>query len=255
MSDKKFDVSNPDLKARMQAMHYKESKELEDEICEEIANNTTFLSIVEPIPDCDGDEPKYDFPVLTTSGHGYIYYPIFTDMEELRKWNNDENAQILMLTFDHYADLMEQNSKANGLVVNPYGENFTIEREMVDYMKTKKAFFGKLAIEQMFHQEQEKSSIQLSDPTPYPTEMVDALSNCLAALPDVRKAWLRFMDNEGENSYLLILDTDVSMDELYEVSSAAMPYLHDNLYLDMLPLSEKFSKNAVEGVSPFYTKA
>ncbi len=254
MSDKKFEISNPDLKARMQAMHYKESKELEDEICEEIANNATFLSVVEPSTDIDAEEQKYEFPVLTTTGHGYIYYPIFTDMEELRKWNNDENAQILILTFDHYADLMEQNSNAHGLVVNPYGENFTVEREMVDYMKTKKAFFGKLAIEQMFHQNNE-GGIQLSDPTPYPTEMVNTLSKCMAAMPDVRKAWLRFMTNDGETSYLLVIDTDVSMDELYDISSAAMPYLSDHLYLDMMPLNDEFSKNAVEDVSPFYTKA
>ena len=251
MSDKKFDISNEELKGKMQAYHFKETQELQDEVCEMIANKATFLSVVEPSGNIDSDEPKFDFPVLTTSGHGYVYYPVFTDIEELRKWNNDENAEILVLTFDHYADLVEQNAKATGIVVNPYGENFPLDREMIDYLKTKKAFFGKLAIEQMFQQDEE-SPIKVSAPDPYPTALADALKDCMKDLP-IRKAWLRWMDNEGDTSYLLVLDTDADLDSLYQVSSAAVPHLADGLYLDMLALDDDFSKNAVKDVEPFYT--
>lgn len=252
-----FSIGNPELKAKLERLHINgENKDLEEEILDEIANRTQFLSVVHPAEDSTPEAPKFDFPMLTTSGHGYIFYPIFTDMEELRKWNQDEDVQIVVLTFDNYAEMVAQNSKVHGLAVNPYGANFSMDRDMVDYLQVHKTFMGKLAIEQMFQQQNaDEGSVKLSDPDPYPTEMVQATAAYMATNSTIRRAWLRLMENEGEQSYLVIIDAEDSdtHGDFGEVSSAALPYLKD-CYLDLMTLEDDFSKKAVEGVAPFYEK-
>ena len=253
MSDSKLTLANPELKEALATLRLKSEENLEQRIYDMVANGARFLSVATPAEDSTPEAPKYEFPVLTTKGHGYLFYPIFTDMEELRKWKGNEDAQILILTFDNYAELLEQNSKVQGLVINPYGANFAIERDMVDYLKVQKAFIGKLAIEQMFHQEHDQPEIQLSDPEPYPAEMADALRRYMATNPIIRRAWLRLMDRAGEQSYLVIVDAAESdtHGDFGEISGAAMPYLTD-MYLDLLTLDDPFAQKATEGVAPFY---
>ncbi len=254
-----FSIGNPELKAKLERLHINgENKDLEEEILDEIANRTQFLSVVHPAEDSTPEAPKFDFPMLTTSGHGYIFYPIFTDMEELRKWNQEEDVQIVVLTFDNYAEMVAQNSKVHGLAVNPYGANFSMDRDMVDYLQVHKTFMGKLAIEQMFQQQNadeggvklsdpdpyptfsmdrdmvdylqvhktfmgklaieqmfqqqnaDEGGVKLSDPDPYPTEMVEATAAYMATNSTIRRAWLRLMESEGEQSYLVIIDAEDS---------------------------------------------
>ncbi len=250
-------VSNPELKAKLEQLRLKADADLEEEILDEIANHAQFLSVVKPAADSTPDAPKFEFPVLTTTGHGYLFYPIFTDMDELRKWNAEEDVQTLTLTFDSYAEMVAQNSKIHGLTVNPYGGNYSIEREMVDYLQVRRSFIGKLTIEQMFQQQEndDPNGIKLSDPEPYPEEMLRSLSAYLETNEAVQRAWIRVMDNEGEKSYLIILDAAPAEtpNAFGAISDIVLPCLHD-LYLDLMALEDDFSKKAVEGVEPFYTR-
>lgn len=247
-------ITNPELKANLEALRIKESPELEQTVYEQICSDARFLSVVHPAADFSAENPKYDFPVLTTTGHGYIFYPIFTDMEELRKWNKDEDVQTMVLTLDDYAEMIAENSKIQGLVINPYGANFSIERDMVDYLKVQKAFIGKAAIEQMFHAQEEEGP-QLSDPEVYPEAMVQAMRDYMSTNDTISRAWLRQMVNEGEKSYLVIIeshDSDTNGD-FGEVSSVALPFLTD-MYLDFLAFEDNFAKKAVEGIAPFFER-
>lgn len=251
MSEKNLTISNPELKAKMEALRLKESHELEEEIYTEVAESARFLSVVTLKEGSTPENPKFDLPVLTTTGHGLLFYPVFTDMEELKKWNSDENAQVAVLTFDDYAEMVLRDNKVQGIVVNPRSTNFPIERDMIDYLRTQKSFFGKLAIEQMFQQEQ--GGPAFSEPSPYPAAMAEAVRAAMAETEGIRRAWLRLMENEGEKSYLIVLDADDAERCYGPVSGAALPHF-DGLYLDLISFEDDLGKRAVEGVEPFYCK-
>ena len=171
------------------------------------------------------------------------------------EWTEEKDSGSVVLDFDSYAEMVAQDSRVQGLVVDPYGANFILDRDMVNYLQVQKAFVGKLAIEQMF-QQKEDAGPQLRTPEPYPTALVQAMADYMATNDSIRRAWLRLMENEDETSYLVIIDaedTDTHGD-FGEVSSAAMPHLQD-MYLDLITLEDEFSRSAVEGVEPFYTKA
>lgn len=251
MSNNEVTVTNPELKANLDFLRVKQSTELQEKIYDQIANEARFLAVVTSAENTSPETAKYEFPVLTSTGGGHIFYPLFTDMDELRKWNSEDSAQTLTLSFDECAELLSQNSKSEGFVINPFSGNFTMDRELVDYLKIQKAFFGKLAIEQMFQQSQD-SGIRTEDPAEYPTEMMEAIRTYMESDPTIRRAWLRVMINGDERSFLIVIDGD--SDDYIDVSGIAYPFLKD-MYLDLMPLQDEFSKNAVSGVEPFYCKA
>ena len=254
MSKPKTIVTNPELKQMLATLRFREDADLQQKALDHIANQAHFLSAVHPAKDSQPGEQKYDFPVLTT-GKGNLFYPIFTDLDELSKWTEEKDSGSVVLDFDSYAEMVAQDSRVQGLVVDPYGANFILDRDMVNYLQVQKAFVGKLAIEQMF-QQKEDAGPQLRTPDPYPTALVQARADYMATHDSIRRAWLRLMENEDETSYLVIIDaedTDTHGD-FGEVSSAAMPHLQD-MYLDLITLEDEFSRSAVEGVEPFYTKA
>ena len=244
MSKPKTIVTNPELKQMLATLRFREDADLQQKALDHIANQAHFLSAVHPAKD---SQPG--------TGKGNLFYPIFTDLDELSKWTEEKDSGSVVLDFDSYAEMVAQDSRVQGLVVDPYGANFILDRDMVNYLQVQKAFVGKLAIEQMF-QQKEDAGPQLRTPEPYPTALVQAMADYMATNDSIRRAWLRLMENEDETSYLVIIDaedTDTHGD-FGEVSSAAMPHLQD-MYLDLITLEDEFSRSAVEGVEPFYTKA
>mgnify|MGYP007077972782 CR=1 FL=1 len=93
----------------------------------------------------------------------------------------------MVLDFDSYAEMVAQDSRVQGLVVDPYGANFILDRDMVNYLQVQKAFVGKLAIEQMF-QQKEDAGPQLRTPEPYPTALVQAMADYMATNDSIRRA-------------------------------------------------------------------
>ena len=61
----------------------------------------------------------------------------FTDSMELGKWKNLENQHSFSMTFDDYAGMLfKKDSKGNtspaaGFVINPFGANIIVPKEMV----------------------------------------------------------------------------------------------------------------------------
>ncbi len=64
---------------------------------------------------------------------GDKYYLAFTDMEEYSKWNEDgTHNQALIMTMEDFGNiLIRQINDLKGFVINPYGENLSISKELL----------------------------------------------------------------------------------------------------------------------------
>ncbi|MBQ2802592.1 MAG: SseB family protein [Lachnospiraceae bacterium] len=94
-----------------------------------------------PMPDENGQvqlspESKVQFPMLATKD-GAHFFMAFTDWTELRKWKDENGQQTMALRFDDYAGMLLSKDKegktspALGFVLNPYGANIVITKEMI----------------------------------------------------------------------------------------------------------------------------
>lgn len=134
-------VSNPMLIGSIELLKAEDTPE-HRKMFEEEVMKAVYLSpvIIDPVPEPDENgnvkidpESKIQFPLLS-SPDGKRFFMAFTDWTELKKWKDEENQQTFALSFDDYLDMLfgknAGENPATGMVINPYGGNIAITREM-----------------------------------------------------------------------------------------------------------------------------
>lgn len=155
-------VSNPMLMGAIELMKAEDTPEHRNMFVGELAK-ASFLSpaIVDPAPTegPDGNPviapgSKVQFPMLT-GAEGMRFFMAFTDMAEYEKWqekNPEQRLPYFSLKIEDYAGIvLRRDAKGNicpalGIVVNPFGANIIVPREMLAGMISAKAAQAKQVI-------------------------------------------------------------------------------------------------------------
>ncbi|MCI8402250.1 MAG: enhanced serine sensitivity protein SseB [Lachnospiraceae bacterium] len=244
---------------RKQAQSPEEKKQATSAFLREVILNARFLSIVElsqpPVRTNDGrlslpEGASIGFAMLDTEEGGQ-YYPVFTDWDEVNRWPGlkDAHPQTMILSFDDYAAMIAGKQEAAGLVINPFGDSFAIDREGIETLQDKKQL---LITGQARHRVGKDTPILLGDPDVYPVEMINAICDRVCMNPNIHALWMRVMERDEEESYLIVADYTGSQEVVFsQIAEAAIPFL-GRMYIDLLPLSDPFAREAVEHTYPFY---
>lgn len=143
-------VSNPMLMGAIELMKAENTPAHKKMVSDEIvkAQYLTPATITPVPPEGETKLPpgsNVQLPVLAAP-NGKQFFMAFTDMKELKKWKDEEGQQTLTMSFDDYAMMMFRKdsqgnpSPASGLVINPFGVNIIVPKEMVaQYIASKMA--------------------------------------------------------------------------------------------------------------------
>ncbi len=137
-------VSNPLLVGTIEVMKAEDTPEHRSLFVSELVKAQLLTPVVaDPAPELDESGQlklikgsRVQFPMLTTPD-GKRFYMAFTDMMELKRWKNEENPAFFNITFQDCAgmlfgkDAKGNSSPALGFVINPFGANIVVPREMV----------------------------------------------------------------------------------------------------------------------------
>lgn len=140
-------VSNPMMVGSIELLKAEDTPEHRQMFLDEL-QKAKFLSpvVIDPVPQPDENgrvtitrDSKVQFPMLSTED-GRKFFMAFTDWTELKKWRDEENQQTFAMNFDDYAGMLLRKdaqgniSPALGFVINPFGGNIVVTREMVASM-------------------------------------------------------------------------------------------------------------------------
>ncbi|MCI8528473.1 MAG: SseB family protein [Lachnospiraceae bacterium] len=145
-------VSNPMLVGAIELMKAEDTPEHRSMFVDELVK-AEFLSpaMIDPAPEEDGEgQPKIaqgskvQLPMLSASD-GTKFFMAFTDSAEYDKWQErNQKMYTFALKVDEYAGMIlrrEPNGNlcpALGMVINPYGANIILPREMLASMMSAK---------------------------------------------------------------------------------------------------------------------
>ncbi|SMC29646.1 SseB protein N-terminal domain-containing protein [Clostridium acidisoli DSM 12555] len=176
-----------------------------------------------------------------SSKNGMNYLMAFTDWTELSKWKSQPNQQTLILSYNDYqAIILKDDSTYEGFVINPYGENIVLEKNLIQN------------ITQRFEKIKKGESVMIGLPKEYPFDMVQQMIIHFDNIKVVKAAYLLWMARGDESSYLLVLDiVGIPHNVFPQIADVCKPYLKGKL-LDMIPMNTAFGKNAIENQQPFY---
>ena len=80
----------------------------------------------------DGPSVRVRFESIQND-KGEKYYMGFTDLDEYEKWNEDDrHNQALIMTMEDFGNILIRNlNDLRGFVINPYGENISISKDLL----------------------------------------------------------------------------------------------------------------------------
>lgn len=170
------------------------------------------------------------------------YLMAFTDWDEYYKWNNTyKRPKGLIMTYYDYLRVMD-TMDLKGFVINPYGCNWVIDNERIEYINKQSNIIKK------------GSSVAIGKPKEKPVQLINELINFFKKCDSIKRGYLLWMVRNNEASYLLVLDTDESPELLFpKISKVSRPFLSGKM-LDMISIDSSFGRAAVEGEVPFYNK-
>jgi len=78
------------------------------------------------------EDSTMSFKTITNS-LDETYFLAFTDWEELRKWSKEKEQTLILHYDDLKAMVLKDNLNMKGFIINPYGQNFLITPELMEY--------------------------------------------------------------------------------------------------------------------------
>lgn len=224
----------------------------------EIVMNARFLIVVnfdkEPFHGNDGtltlpNNTNLNFTMLNNKNNEH-FFPVFSESEELAKWENVKIEHTLQVDFDLIASLFTHNKNCSGFVINPFSDNMTISREITMKWLERKQMMVKGHAQHVISPDSQYEFHSLS---PYPMLLSNKICEVAKTL-SVDKMWLRGLNLEGSDGYLLVVEFSGDRMAIFtELGNAAKPFLSDKS-LHMIDRKEPFGKIATENNIPIYSK-
>lgn len=98
-----------------------------------VSMESTILADDKALGDVENASISFE---LIKANSGAIYYPVFTDVQEMRKCAIEKNQSSMIVNFDDLAAMLLQPMNAvAGFVINPMGENVCFSVQMIAAMK------------------------------------------------------------------------------------------------------------------------
>ena len=230
-----------------------------NQIAEEIALHAKLLAVISVSPNApkaqeDGTAVFEKDTVISFSmfsdPNENTFMPVFTDWPSLYAGElyKDGNVQTLVVTFD---DIYAITHGSAGAVVNPFTDNFVITPRNLAQMKQQKDITENGVSKQVIEKD---TKVQIGDPKEFPAELAQAVRSYAENSKAINAVWLKLMIKDGEQSYLLIVDHNGDEETVFRgIAQAAVPHIHNGMYLDMLGYNSESGRSAAKG-EPVYRR-
>lgn len=182
---------------------------------------------------------------------GSAFLMLFTDWVELRRFEQDPQCGYQTLKFQDARKLL---TNLNGIVINPYGVNIVLDKEMlrvVDALAN-----GTLQMPEETISLSDAASVRITPVSEDAQELMDAASALLKEKKNVNAAYLCMMTKPDalHPSYLMILDVSDPSAELYKAIAEKVMPLANGLNVEFMSYQENAGKMAAENAKPFFKK-
>lgn len=223
--------------------------DLWNRIVGELVMNTTFISPV-LIEDAGNGDQNITFRLIR-SNEGEKYFPVFTSSEDLAQWKDSAEEQTVLLIFDNYAGMLSVNAECKGFVVNPFSDNFKVEKELAaEWFQQKQVLMQGHANQAIT----KDAKYEIYTPAPFPTTLSEKLCEAAKQLSEVRSIWLRGIILDGRDAHLAVVDYTGERNAVFSALGESARECLEEKPLYIIPFEPGFAEQAVDNEQPIYSK-
>ena len=142
MIDSNGPVLNTRLVNAMQEMLKDNNEKTRAKMVSALMGSTLLSPVVRQIAVTDEAKKqgnaRFSFTMIQND-KGDKYFMAFTDWASLNRWKKEPGQQVVHMEFDDLAAIvLRKGSNMAGFVINAYGENVTISRDLIISLKKQK---------------------------------------------------------------------------------------------------------------------
>ncbi|MCF0114303.1 MAG: enhanced serine sensitivity protein SseB C-terminal domain-containing protein [Erysipelotrichaceae bacterium] len=196
--------------------------------------------------------------LLLKNPQGQSYFPVFTDMEEFKKWNNPSKPDTILVSAQDYEKMFEQEvHKDTCIILNPFSHGLIVKQDLIKALSASKQ---SVRLEDGSQPKQAQANVNLnnavfSEPSIYPTKMVNALYDYCEGNEMIERADLRMMSSNGSNAFLVIVKHHGKAKEIFDdMGKLASPLSKNNTPVAFMENDEKTPEKALENSIPFFER-
>lgn len=128
------EIRNPELIEAMAAVNRHNTEKTRGHMAAVLMNSRLLSPIQKQtvLTEKEGPSTRIKFEDIQNV-EGDKYYLAFTDMDEYAKWNKDgKHDHALIMTMEDFGNILIRNiNDLRGFVINPYGENISITKDLL----------------------------------------------------------------------------------------------------------------------------
>lgn len=271
-NEQKAPACNPELKKSIEVLRDENSPKNLNAVINELVKSPLLAPAMfdlqgapAPKPGPDGrvqlpKNTKISLVMLNTKD-GKHYYLAFSDWDAVHEWQKNATAQgrqIMMLRFDDFANMLQKNQEASGIVLNPGENSLRLEAPLIASVKKQKDTMTQMLKAREEAKIHPGDKVTIVEPTILADEFVNPICEVLAQAPGVGSAYLQIMIvNETRKCYLLVLDGPKDDKLFAAVAQAARPYLagrEQKMDLTITTSVSPLGQQGMRGSEPFYRK-
>lgn len=267
-TEQKAPAFNPEIKKAIEAFKNENSPQNLNAVLNELVKSPLLAPAIFDLQGAPAPKPGPDgrvqLPkntrislVMLNSKEGKPYYLAFSDWDAVHEWQKKttQSRQIIMIRFDDFANMLQKNQEASGLIVNPGENGLRLESPLILSVKKQKDAMAKAREAATIHP---GDKVTIVEPTVLADELLNPICDVLAQAPGVGSAYLQIMIvNETRKCYLLVLDGPKDEKLFATVAQAARPYLTGHTPRMDLTITTSVSplgQQGMRGSEPFYRK-
>lgn len=223
-------------------------KELLNDLIGELVLNANFIAPVDIVT--RNGETEVTFRLIK-SPKGENFFPVFTSTEDLELWKDLDSAQTVRLDFDNYVQLLSGNGGCRGFVVNPFSDNFRVERAVALQWDQQKQIMQNGVAHRTVTND---SDIKLFTPDPFPVQMSEKLCSLAEDDPEIKRIWLQGITLDGEDAYLAVVELDGDRDSILKKLGNEVKQFLNGVPIHFVQYGKGFGEESVKDVQPIYPK-
>lgn len=191
---------------------------------------------------------------LMKNDNGSLYYPMFSNWEELRKGPHAPTQNTLVLPFREIANIIIKNPESSeGFVLNPFNEGIVVSKQLVEgvvnviekAMKEQKPSLSEMKV---------GTDVKLGDFKNPPQEIIDKLTEYFDNTCCVTTAYILAMMHDDKHSFLVVVDYEGDKQKIYtEIGNIIKPLAGDR-GIAITDCDSELGKKAMIGRFPFYDR-
>lgn len=206
------------------------------------------------------EDAKFNFKLIVNN-NGDQFFPLFTDMDEFRKWNKSEKIKAIVATFPQMAGLVSSKTDvAKGFVINPMSQNLIFTKEILDSILNtikEQAAKNPQAVGNAPTPDAQKVTVMFGKPINIPDSVMNSITKTVSKQKEVKTAYFLMMKQDEKEHYLFILDIEADAEKSKKIADSICSSVR--LFLTkfpvlIAPLKGPLGENAPKITEPFYTR-